>query len=91
MEDIRDLFKEPIAEFMEDSLGAELDDELGYSGYDYKNKGTENSRNRHSGKIPRTSFGDVEVSVLQDRRGQFEHLLQVPPGSAAADLYRQHH
>ena len=36
MEDIKNLFKETIAEFMEASLEAELDEELGYSRYDYK-------------------------------------------------------
>ena len=39
MEDIQSLFKETIAEFMENGLEAELDDELGYSKYDYKKKG----------------------------------------------------
>ena len=45
MGDIQDLFKETIAEFMENGLEAELDDELGYSKYDYKNKDTDNSWN----------------------------------------------
>ena len=36
MDDIQNLFKEIIAEFMENGLEAELDDELGYSKYDYK-------------------------------------------------------
>ena len=44
MDDIQSLFKETIAEFMENGLDAELDDELGYSRYDYKNKDTDNSR-----------------------------------------------
>ena len=44
MDDIQNLFKETIAEFMENGLDAELDDELGYSKYDYKNKETDNSR-----------------------------------------------
>ena len=48
MDDIQNLFKETIAEFMENGLEAELDDELGYSKYDYKNKDTNNSRNRYS-------------------------------------------
>ena len=48
MDDIQNLFKETIAEFMENGLEAELDDELGYSKYDYKNKDTDNSRNRYS-------------------------------------------
>lgn len=38
MDDIQDLFKETIAEFMENGLEAELDDELGYSKYDYKTR-----------------------------------------------------
>ena len=41
MADIRNLFKETIAEFMEDGLDAELDDELDYSKYGHKNKDTE--------------------------------------------------
>ena len=72
MEDIQGLFKETIAEFMENGPEAELDDELGYSRYDYKNKDTDNSRNGHSSKTLRTSFGDVEVSVPRDRKGEFE-------------------
>ena len=72
MDDIQSLFKETIAEFMENGLDAELDDELGYSRYDYKNKDTDNSRNGHSSRTLRISFGDVEVSVPRDRKGEFE-------------------
>ena len=75
MEDIQNLFKETIAEFMENGLDAELDDELGYSRYDYKNKDTDNSRNGHSSKTLRTSFGDTEISVPRDRKGEFEPQL----------------
>ena len=71
MDDIQNLFKETIAEFMEEGLEAELDDELGYSKYDYKNKDTDNSRNGHSSKRLRTSFGEVDVSVPRDRKGEF--------------------
>src|SRR5699024_9744406 len=58
MDDIQNLFKETIAEFMENGLEAELDEDLGYSRYDYKNKATDNSRNGYSSKTLRTSFGD---------------------------------
>lgn len=75
MDDIQDLFKETIAEFMENGLEAELDEDLGYSEYDYKNKATDNSRNGHSSKNLRTSFGEVEVSVPRDRKGEFEPQL----------------
>ena len=87
MEDIQNLFKETIAEFMENGLDAELDDELGYSRYDYKNKRTENSRNGHSSKMLRTSFGDVEVAVPRDRKGDFEpQLLKKNQTSISQDI-----
>ena len=72
MDDIQELFKDTIAEFMENGLEAELDDQLGYSRYDYKNKDTDNSRNGYSNKTLRTSFGDVEVSVPRDRKSEFD-------------------
>ena len=87
MDDINNLFKETIAEFMEDGLEAELDDELGYSRYEYKNKGTNNSRNGRSSKTLRTSFGDVEVSVPRNCKGVFE-----PPGTEKEpELYQLEH
>lgn len=87
MEDIRNLFKETIAEFVENGLDAELDDELGYSRYDYKNKDTDNSRNGHSSKTLRTSFGDVEVSVPRDRKGQFDpQILKKNQTSISQDV-----
>ena len=87
MEDIQNLFKETIAEFMENGLDSELDNELGYTKYDYKNKNTDNSRNGHSSKTLRTSFGDVEVSVPRDRKGEFDpQLLKKNQTSISQDI-----
>ena len=72
MEDIQELFKETIAEFIEGSLESELDSELGYEPYDVKNKATDNSRNGHSKKTLRTSMGKVDIDVPRDRNGDFE-------------------
>ena len=43
MDDIQNLFKETIAEFMENGLEAELEDELGYIKYDYRNNNMDNN------------------------------------------------
>lgn len=87
MDDIQNLFKETIAEFMENGLEAELDEELGYSRYDYKNKETDNSRNGYSSKTLRTSFGDVDVSVPRDRKGEFEpQVLKKNQTSISQDI-----
>ena len=54
---------------MENGLTAELEENLGYSKYDYKNKDTENSRNGYSKKKLKTSFGEINISTPRDRKG----------------------
>ena len=49
-----------------------LDQELGYSKYDYRNKETNNSRNGYSQKTMHTSYGDMEIDIPRDRNGEFE-------------------
>lgn len=75
MDDLQDFYKEIIGGFLEDGLEAELEDELGYSKYDYRNKETDNSRNGYSEKTMKTSFGDVTVDVPRDRKGEFNPQL----------------
>ena len=75
MEDIQNLLKETIGTFMESSLEAELDEELGYEPYDVRNKHTDNSRNGHSKKTLKTSMGNIEVDIPRDRNGEFEPQL----------------
>lgn len=87
MDDIPNLFKETIAEFMEDGLDAELDEELGYSRYDYKNRDTDNNRNGHSSKTLRTSFDDVGIPVTRDRKGEFApQVLKKNQASVSQDI-----
>ena len=87
MDDIQELFKETIAEFMEGSLESELDEELGYEPYDVKHKTTENSRNGHSKKTLKTSMGNVEVDIPRDRNGDFEpQILKKNQTSISQDL-----
>ena len=73
--DIQELMKEMMRQVLQGGLEAELDDELGYTRYDYRNKETENSRNGFSKKTMHTSIGDMEIDVPQDRQGEFEHTL----------------
>ena len=75
MEDIQQLFRETIAEFMETGLDAEMDEQLGYERYDVQGKETDDSRNGHSRKTLRTSFGDTTIQVSRDRKGEFEPAI----------------
>lgn len=52
---------------MESGLDAEMDEQLGYDRYDVKGKETDDSRNGHSRKTLRTSFGDTTIQIPRDR------------------------
>ena len=64
MEDIQNLFRETIAEFMENGLETEMDETLGYGKYDYKNKDTDNSRNGPSKKNQTSISQDIEEKIF---------------------------
>jgi len=87
MEDIHDLFKEMIGTFLENGLEGELDEELGYTKYDYKNKVTDNSRNGTSPKKVRSSYGEIDLNVPRDRKGEFEpELIKKQQTSISGDI-----
>ena len=74
-DDLKDVFKLMVGEMLENGLEGELDDELGYTKYDYRNKESDNSRNGYSKKTLKTSFGETEIKVPRDRDGEFEPQL----------------
>ena len=87
MEDIQQLFRETIAQFMENGLQSELDDELGYDRYDQSEKSTDNSRNGYSSKTLKTSFGDAEIAIPRDRKGEFDpQILKKNQTSISEDI-----
>ena len=51
--DVNSIMRDMMSIILEGALDQELDEELGYSKYDYRNKGTDNSRNGH---IPRKRY-----------------------------------
>jgi transposase-like protein len=72
---VQELFKEMISTVLENGLEAELDEELGYTKYDYRNKQIDNSRNGYSEKTLKTSYGDMEIAIPRDRKSDFEPQL----------------
>jgi len=75
MSDVHEFVKMLTAETIQTALDAELESELGYSKYDYKNKNTDNSRNGYSTKKIQGCFGETEIEVPRDRNGDFEPQL----------------
>ena len=70
--DVNAVMRDMMSVLLEGALDEELDEELGYSKYDYRNKETDNSRNGHSTKTMHTSYGDMDVAIPRDRKGEFE-------------------
>lgn len=73
--DVNSIMRDMMSVLLEGALDEELDQELGYSKYDYRNKATNNSRNGHSQKTMHTSYGDMDISIPRDRNGEFEPKL----------------
>lgn len=70
--DVNSVMRDMMSVLLEGVLDEELNEELGYSKYDYRNKDTDNSRNGHSSKTMHTSHGDMDLSIPRDRNGEFE-------------------
>jgi putative transposase len=70
--DIQEMLKKLFGDTLQEMLEAELDHELGYSKYDYKNKATENSRNGYSTKNLKSNYGKLEIKIPRDREAEFE-------------------
>lgn len=69
---VQDLVKELTSGLIQEIMDAELEEELGYSKYNYKDKQTNNSRNGHYKKTVTSSQGNVELAVPRDRSGEYE-------------------
>ena len=72
---VKELFKDLVGAVLSNGLEGELESELGYSKYDYRNKETDNSRNGHTEKRLRGSLGEMKISIPRDRNGEFEPQL----------------
>lgn len=69
------LLKKLSKQAMELALEAEMEHHLGYAKGDVSGKGSGNSRNGKSTKIVKGSSGEFDLSVPQDRNGEFEPQL----------------
>ena len=85
--DVNSIMRDMMSVLLEGALDEELNEELGYSKYDYRNKDTDNSRNGHSKKTMHTSYGDMDVAIPRDRKGEYEpRLIQKYQNTVTQDM-----
>ena len=71
-EDVQAMLRDLLGDMLQEMLEAEMDDHLGYSKYDYKNKETDDTRNGYSPKTVVSSVGEIDLDVPRDRKAEFE-------------------
>jgi len=71
-EGVQSMLKDLLGDTLQGMLEAELEEDLGYSKYDYKRKETDNRRNGYSKKTVTSSMGDISLDIPRDRDGEFE-------------------
>ena len=71
-EGVQSMLKDLLGDTLQGMLEAELEEDLGYSKYDYKSKETDNRRNGYSKKTVTSSMGDIDLDIPRDRDGDFE-------------------
>lgn len=69
--DVQEMLKDLLGDTLQGMLEAEMDQKLGYSKYDYQNKATDDSRNGYSKKTVTSSFGEIDLDIPRDRKGEF--------------------
>ena len=71
-DDIKDMLKDLLGETIQTMLEGEIEEDLGYSKYNYDEKNTQNSRNGYSPKKVRSEYGEVELNIPRDRNNEFK-------------------
>ena len=66
------MLKDLLGETIQTMLEGEIEEELGYSKYNYEEKDTQNSRNGYSPKSVRSEYGEIELDIPRDRHNEFE-------------------
>ena len=71
-QDVQEMLIDLLGDTLQGMLEAEMDEKLGYSKYDYKNKETDDSRNGYSKKTVVSSLGEINLDIPRDKKGEFE-------------------
>ena len=66
-EGVHSMLKDLLGDTLQGMLEAELEEDLGYSKYDYKAKETDNRRNGYSKKTVTSSMGNIDLDIPRDR------------------------
>ena len=70
--ELQEAQKDLMGETIQEMLESELDEELGYEKYEKTEVPKTNYRNGHKTKTLKSTMGEIEIAVPQDRNAEFE-------------------
>lgn len=70
--DLQDALKDLLGDTLQEMLEVELSEELGYEKYEGTKEPKRNYRNGYKTKRVKSSAGEVELQIPQDRNSEFE-------------------
>ena len=74
-DDIKDMLKDLLGETIQTMLEGEIEEELGYTKYNYEDKNTQNARNGYTPKKVRSEYGEIELNIPRDRNNDYDPQL----------------
>jgi transposase-like protein len=74
-EDLSTKFKQMYQDVIRIMLENEMSEQLGYDKFDRDSKNTDNSRNGHTHKKVRSTFGDLDIDIPRDRNTEFNPTI----------------
>jgi transposase-like protein len=69
---VLDAMKDMFKDVLQETLEAEMDENLGYQKHSVEGNNTGNSRNGYTNKTVRSELGQIQLSIPRDRNGEFE-------------------
>ena len=72
MTDIQDALKDLLGGTIQEMLESELDETLGYEKHEKTDEPKTNYRNGHKPKTLKSTMGELEIDIPQDRKAEFE-------------------
>ncbi|MDR2529519.1 MAG: IS256 family transposase [Synergistaceae bacterium] len=84
--DLQNALKDLMGETLQEMLESELDEELGYERYEKTSLPKTNYRNGHKPKTLKSSMGELEIGVPQDRNSAFEPRIVPKHKTSITDI-----
>lgn len=73
--DVEEKLKKSFGKVIQSMLEAELTEQLGHDKYEYSKENKENYRNGTSKKKVKSNFGEIELEIPRDRKGEFDPII----------------